>query len=363
MGVGCVVLGLGVWRYLGLSDAALCPRAFLLTIPKSPAEVFGETKANITMKPFTFKPPCKITLIVGSLLNILLMGVTACSTAGQLNVSAVTYQSINTKKPQQTQENSIPKNAKILVSYLIDKWGQIGVIITNLTDEILIIDQEKSFLINTDGISQSYYDPNTYTSTTTTHSFNSSGTSINLGGIASALGVGGRIGSLLGGITTSNSSTQGISTSNSIIVTDQKTVKIGPHGTIALSKTFPIKGIGIKNVSSSISADMTYTDSPLKFSSCISYSLDNNKVFNKIITDFYVSSSIYAPVRQKGKVNEALREIISTKTDLLSQPWYMFHFINNIKAEAINLNFWKDENYLENVKFDNIVQGMIYSYQ
>lgn len=151
------------------------------------------------MKPVSFKPPRKVVLSGILLLSNILAVLSGCSTAGKLHVSAVTYQSINTKKPQ-SQEVSIPYNAKILATYAINQNGQIGVIVKNLTDEILTIDQERSFFINTSGESHSYFDPNVYSSTQTNYSFGTTGTSVNLGPIASALGIGGQLGTLLGGI-------------------------------------------------------------------------------------------------------------------------------------------------------------------
>lgn len=314
------------------------------------------------MKPFTFKPPCKATLAVLLLLCSLLTVLSGCSTAGQLNVSAVTYQSINTKKPQ-PQEISIPSDAKILATYAINQNGQIGVIIKNLTDEILTINQERSFFINTTGESLSYFDPNIYSSTQTNYSFGTTGTSVNLGSIATALGIGGRLGTLLGGIGVSNSSTIGNSESNTITVTDQRQVNIGPRGTIGLSKTFHIKGVGIYNVSpTAFNPSLAYKDSPLRFSICLSYSIDGGETFEKLVTDFYVSGNMYAAVAQKGKVNDALKKIMSQKLDLLAQPWYMINFNNNIES-VIGDNFWVDQSYTHYKTFDNILNGVIYDYQ
>ena len=215
------------------------------------------------------------------------MGLTGCSTAGQLNVTAVTYQSINTKKPQLSQKTAIPADAKILATYAINENGQIGVIIKNLTDEILTIDQEKSFFINTTGESKSYYDPTVYSSTNTNYSFGTTGTSVNLGSMASALGIGGRLGTLLGGIGVSNSSTIGNSSSTTITITDQKQVNIGPRGTVGLAKAFFIIGVGKNKVSpTATQSAITYKDSPLRFRSCLSYSLDGGDIFQKLVADF-----------------------------------------------------------------------------
>lgn len=314
------------------------------------------------MKPFIFKPPCKTALLGLSLLSISLTALLGCSTAGHLNVSAVTYQSINTKKPQ-PQETTIPTDASILATYAINQNGQIGVIIKNLTDEILTIDQERSFFINTTGESQSYFDPNVYSSTQTNYSFGTSGTSVNLGSIASALGIGGRLSTLLGGIGVSNSSTVGNSISNTIIITDQRQVNIGPRGTIGLSKAFHITGVGKNKVSPAAAMpSLTYKDSPLHFSVCLSYSLNGGESFEKLITDFYVSASMYSPVDRMGKVNDALKKIMVQKSDLLAQPWYMINFNNNI-ASVIGDNFWIEQSYTQHKTYDNILNGIIYDYQ
>lgn len=315
------------------------------------------------MKTFIFKPPCKAAFL-GSLFSCgILMTLIGCSTAGQLNVSAVTYQSINTKRPQQTKDIAIPQDAKILATYAINQSGQIGVIIKNLTDEILTIDQERSFFINTTGESKSYFDPNIHSTTQTDYSFGSHGTSVNLGSIASAFGVGGRLGTLLGGIGVNNSTTTGTSLANTITVTDQKQVNIGPRGTIGLSKAFPINGIGRKTVSTNASmSSLTYQDSPLRFSICLSYSFDGGLNFEKLVTDFYVSANIYSPVEYKGKVNEALRKIISQKSDLFAQPWYLICFNNNIGA-VIGDDFWIMQSDTKNKTYDNILNGVIYDYQ
>lgn len=315
------------------------------------------------MSSFIFKSRFGRILSAALFAGMFLMTTVGCSTTGQLSVSAVAYQSINTKMAQPATDISVPPSAKILVTYAIDKYGKIGVIIKNLTDEILIVDQEKSFLINTNGSSQNYYDPNTYSTSTTNYSFNTTGTSVNLGSIASAFGVRGSLGTILGGVGVSSSSTTGIATSNMVTITDQKQVNIGPHGSVALSKAFPITGVGINDVSSSIaSSSMSYKESPLRFSVCISYSLDDGNSFEKLVTDFYVSSNLYAPVEQNGKVNDALRNIISAKSDLLSQPWYMIYFKNNIKSQ-VGDNFWAPVTNTEGKKYDNIIQGMIFDYQ
>ncbi|MDE6021394.1 MAG: hypothetical protein K2H01_10440 [Ruminococcus sp.] len=315
------------------------------------------------MKPLTFKPPRKTACLGFLIASVAFAGIIGCSTAGQLNVSAVTYQSINTRKPQLTKDAIIPSDAKILATYAINQNGRIGVIIKNLTDEILTIDQEKSFFINTTEESKSYFDPNVYSSSQTDYSFGTSGTSINLGSVSSALGIGGRLGNLLGGIGVNNSSTTGVSVANTITITDQRQVNIGPRGTIALSKVFPVSGVGKNNVSQTFTmASSTYKESPLRFSICLSYSFNGGNTFEKLVTDFYVSANIYSPVEYKGKVNDALRKIISQKSDLLAQPWYMIYFNNNIK-EVVGDDFWIMQSNTKEKTYDCILEGILYDYQ
>ncbi len=332
---------------------------------KSPAATLGEavgkrTSMNIIIHRCRRLRP---VLTYGLMLTLSALLLTSCHTAGTLQVSAVTYQSINTKVPQPGKNEPIPASAKILASYAIDENGKLAVFVKNLTDEILIIDQEMSFFINTDGRSISYFDPTVRSNTTTDFSSGTSGASMNLGAIASAFGVGGPLGTLMGGISVGGSSTSGVSTSNTVYIADQKRINIGPRGGAAMSKIYPVAGIGKNSVSPSDAATLlTFKQSPRHFSVCISYSLDDGKTFEKLVTDFYLTASIYVPVENQGMVNAAMRRLIGTKSDLLAQPWYLIYLQNNI-ADTTGDDFYIPSYSTKNVTFDNIVQGMMYDYQ
>lgn len=313
---------------------------------------FQFTRSKLRAKLSPWVVPCVVAAMLCS-----------CSTAGTLTVSSVTYQAVNTKNPQPPKNTPIPPSAKILATYAIDKSGKIGVIIKNLTNEILVIDQEKSFLINTTGESQPYYDPNVYSTTTTNYNFSTEGSSLSLGALANAFGIGGPLGSILSGIGLSQSATTGLATSNTITVSDQKRINIGPRGMVGLSKAFPVTGVGRGHIHpTSRAVDMSYKDSPLKFSICISYSLDDGETFNKMVTEFYVTSCIYEKVESYKYVNKALRNIMQAKPDLLSQPWYMVSFDNNIE-DVTGDGFFVSDVSTKGKVFDNIIQGMMYDYQ
>lgn len=292
-----------------------------------------------------------------------LLSMVGCSTAGTLQVSGVSYQSINTKVPQPQKSEAIPESAKIVTMYAIDENGKLAVFVKNLTDEIMIVDQEMSFFIDPSGNSISYFDPTVRTSTTTNFSSGTTGASLNLGAVASAFGIGGPLGALMGGVNVGGSSTSGGSQANTVIIADQKRINIGPRGGAALSKTYSIPGVGKNSVSpTAFSTSMTYKESPTRFSVCVSYSLDGGESFEKLVTDFYVSSNIYVPVSAQGKENEAMRMLLSSKSDMLSQPWYLIHLCNNIKTD---IQSYDDIPFLFNQDnvYDNIVQGGIWDYQ
>ena len=80
--------------------------------------------------------------------------------------------------------------------------------LTNKTDKLLYIDLVNSFRINIDGKSESYYSQET----TTVSNTSSSGGGLNLGAVTSALGIGGALGTLAGGVSVGGSSQGGVST-------------------------------------------------------------------------------------------------------------------------------------------------------
>jgi len=252
---------------------------------------------------------------------------TACS-SHNLEVRSVGYQSVRTEFAQPT---AIPEEAKLQVLYSISNEGKITPVVFNLTEDILTIDQTKSFFINTNGRSLSYYDPTVVVNSSTDFSSNTEGASFNWGAAVSALGIGGPLGSILGGITTSEASTVGLSNTSATYLVDQPMVSIGPHGSGAMSKSFQIEGVGIGSISSpGINAfSMTPATSNRKFSVCISYSFDGGNSFDRLVTYFYVSSMMTVSV-DKGSINNGFKEIYAKKSDALAEPFYIFHVASNV---------------------------------
>lgn len=131
------------------------------------------------------------------------------SCSSKLTTNHVAYQSVRTKHAQPTVSSPIPDEAKIEVAYTISENGALTAIVYNRTSEIMVIDQTKSFFVNSDGKSTSYYDPTIRTTSITDMSSTSNGASVNLGSIAGALGVGGILGQVANGINVGGSNTAG----------------------------------------------------------------------------------------------------------------------------------------------------------
>ena len=116
---------------------------------------------------------------------LLLMGlvVISCGSSERLVTSAVAYQSVRTVqyKPE------IPDDATIAVGYSITPYGALVAVVQNLAEEIMIIDQTKSFFVNSDGKSISYYDPTIKTTSNTSLESTTSGATVNLGAVVGFL--------------------------------------------------------------------------------------------------------------------------------------------------------------------------------
>lgn len=315
----------------------------------------------------------KKLLKVQCLLLLLLICVvaTSCSSKGKLSTIGVAYQSVRTDN----YRGKIPQDAKIAVLYSISKEGRITPIVVNKTDEIMIIDQTMSFFVDITGTSRSYYDPTVKTTSTTDISSETKGASINLGAIGSAFGIGGPLGTALGGINVGGSGTSGTSTTNTTYFADQPRISLSPRSQGAMSKSFKISKVGfersytelslnswlISNVSTQNIQNVTpkpeYSnfsascrkESPLQFSVCISYSLDNGETFDKIVTDFYVNTQMIEYVKEKGKVNDALRQIYINKPDAINETWWVLHFLHTIPAKG-------------NI-YDTETQGLLFDYR
>lgn len=261
------------------------------------------------------------------IINVFLFVVlTSCYTQNTLSVA---YQSVRTHHAQPTKERPIPDEAKIAVAYTISNKGELTAIVYNRTSEIMTIDQTKSFFVNSDGKSTSYYDPTIRTESTTNMSSSSKGASINLGSIAGALGIGGIVGSLANGINVGGSGTSGNSVTNTTYFSDLPQVSIAPHGNGAMSKVFNISGLGRYVVYEQNVIPMPMLNeeqSYCKFSVCISYSFDNGQTYDKIVTNFYANSKLVMQVPKRGHVNEQLQKIYSSKPDAVNENLWILNF-------------------------------------
>lgn len=296
-------------------------------------------------KPFIFAP---ISAICCSLVS--------CGTAGHLTVNRVTYRSIRTEFAQPA---SIDTSAKIAIEFFFDKNGQMQPVVYNLTDDIMILDQTKSFVVMPDGNSISYYDPTVRTSTTSTYTSGTQGASFNLGGLTKALGVKGPLGALAGATTIGGSQTDGVMNQNTVMITDQPQVNIGPHGRVAMSKAYQVPSLWEPSQYEVRKIDTSYSSSSCKFSVCISYSLDNGKIFDTIVTNMYVSSDISIPVKG-ATVSTGINEIYRLKPDALVEDLFMLNIPNNINPDSRTMN-GPTEHYSE--IYDHILQGSLMDYQ
>ncbi len=108
----------------------------------------------------------------------------------------------------------------------------------------MTIDQTRSFFINSDGASTSYYDPNVKSTSETRFSSQTNGVSFGMGTLANAFGIGGIAGSLLGGLGLNSSSTSGNALTSTTYFKDLPQVTLGPKSHGAMSKEFKIAGVG-----------------------------------------------------------------------------------------------------------------------
>lgn len=289
-------------------------------------------------------------------LTTCLLILSGCSTSGKLAVNSVSYQSLRTDF---AQPKTIEPEAKIAVEYFFNSKGEMQPVVYNLTSNILILDQTKSFVIMPNGNSVSYYDPTVRTTTTGSYSSTTSGSTFNLGGITSALGIGGIMGTLASSTTIGSSQTNGIIRQNTVSITDQPQVNIGPKGCIAMSKAYSIDGVGWSAKSNGNVIDIPHDTSNLKFSVCITYSADEGVTFNKLVTHFYESSHITIPV-QNRKLSEAFYKIYELKPDALAENMYLFTIPNNIKVVTYDVmgDFLTHSNV-----YDTYIYGSLIDYQ
>lgn len=280
----------------------------------------------------------------------------ACKT-NQLVTDKVIYRSLRTSYAQPSDSNPIPDNAKIIACYRITEEGMFQVTIMNNTDEIMVIDNTKSYFIS-GGKSVSYYDPTVRTTTETDLSSVTKGASVNLGAIGSALGVGGGVGRALSGINVGGSGTSGTAIANTTYIADQPQSSIGPHGSAQMGHVYPI--IGFNNYNLVTKTDYNEKNSVMKFSACISYSLDDGKTFQKLVTNFHSNSVCVVPVTD-NKLNSSLRQVISVKPDAFAEDWWMMKINCNVQSAVLSNGLGERFDWKVYDKCTN--EGILFDYQ
>lgn len=252
---------------------------------------------------------------------------TSCKTTFP-RVSHVTYQSIRTTFKQ---PDTIPANAEIVVWFRINEAGEITPIIQNLTDEIMTIDNTRSFFVSPDGKSTSYYDPTIRTTSVTNSGSSTVARAQGSGSTTSVYGSNSSYQQRDGNASLATS-TSSYSVTNVETVQDLPTASIGPRGSAAMAKSFPIGKFGIGFICANPReyniVNVSPKESFCKFSVSISYSLNGGQSYRKMTTDFYCNSYVSVPVVSTGNtynVNNALRKILQRKPDALSEECYLLY--------------------------------------
>ena len=257
----------------------------------------------------------------------------SCSSASFLEVSGVGYQTLQMKESDKDFSEQAIKKAQILVYCLVDRNGEVEVMVENNSDQMMTIDRTKSFFQNQNDVAQMYYDPTVQTNTTSVTHGSTTGVGVNLGSVARAVGVGGILGTALSGVNVGGSNSTSTTNVNTTYTIDQPKVSVPPHGRISMGRTFQMQGVGRSflhsavtesplDVNNSFSNSNTYAASNIG----ISYSIDNETTYQFIETHLFANSLLVGKVREKGKVNDALRTIYMNKPDALLQPWFLLYF-------------------------------------
>lgn len=269
---------------------------------------------------------------------LLSAGILPSCTTQYLNVTGVAYQSIRSKTPVSSRYD-IPQDASIILSCQVGPNGTFDVLVQNNTDKIMTIDRTKSFFRNQTGNSVPYYDPTVRVQSQSTMVGGETGASVNLGNIAAAAGIGGMLGTALGGINVGGSQSNATTNTNTTYTVDQPQIFIAPHGQASMGRTFIFDGVGLSFLSQAASSaynDVCNTFTPAQTYAacnlCVSYSVDDGKTYETILTDIYANSLLIGKVKQTGKVNDALRYIYLNKTDALTEPWYALYFQSDAKV-------------------------------
>lgn len=264
-----------------------------------------------------------VLLIVG--------GLASCDTT-YLGVTGVAYQSLQSANGFITAED-VPLDATIITHCFVDEKGKLTVLVQNNSDQVMTIDRTKTFFRNQSGNSIPYYDPTVRTSTQSVTTGNETGGSVNLGAIAGAVGIGGKLGTALNGVNVGGSNSNAVTNSNTTYYIDQPTLSIAPHGRAELGRTFEVEGVGrvfmseaIAQAPQSLANMFAPTQTYAACNICVSYSTDGGKTYDTCITDIFANTLLVGKVTQTGKVNDALRYIYYNKADCLREPWHLLYF-------------------------------------
>ena len=265
-------------------------------------------------------------LFMARILLIFFVGLSFVSCSMTKLVSQVSYRSFCNENLEREELNSlrdVPKTATIAAEVILKKNYKVDVVIYNLTDKTMSIDRTQSFFLMPDE-QTSYFDPQVTMNTKSVSS--SSGKSVNLGAVASAVGVGGVVGRVLGGVNVANSSSQGSSTTTYNV--DQPIIHIPPRGKASLGRAFDICRI--------------VDASSCTFGICVAYSVDRFNTIDNFISQYNRNSFIVSPVQKRGNayyVNDALRQIYITKPDLFEEKCFVLEVNGDQWAESSLFDF------------------------
>ena len=249
-----------------------------------------------------------------------------------LEVKGVAYQSIKSATPVST----VPDDAVIVIYCNVGIDGAFDVTIKNNTDKVMTVDRSKSFFRDGTNNSIPYYDPTIVVNTQSTTVGGATGASVNLGSLASAAGIGGVVGTALNGVSVGGSNGSATTNTSATYVMDQERIMVAPHSSASMGRSFTITGIGqplLSQAVMSINQDVNNMFTPQKtYASCnlcITYSVDDGQTFETIVTDIYADRLMVNKVWNKGKVNEALRNLYSQYPNAILEPWFLLHFESN----------------------------------
>ena len=260
------------------------------------------------------------TLIAISLLLSFLLS--SCSDY-KLFIDNVSYISIRQTEPKNSDNFSQTSTIGLLCD--IDEYGNICVYAYNNTDKVMTIDKTKSFFTDGNGISHAFYDPTVNAHASSTTEGTSSSTSVNLGAIATASGVGGSLATALSGINVEDGYSSSTTTTNTTYYIDQPQISIAPHSKRIIDNSYCEQSF---NISGYNRENYTNTDSPYNAVSSISitlsYSINDGLSYDIIQLRLFCNSLLVSPITQYGYVNDALRNILSNKPDAMNEYWYTF---------------------------------------